>query len=285
MSPFPPGSWIQSARDYRARDGKLTAWLCNEKGDWMEASTDIEEGCAYSNQNGVFVRHRCCIPPRIFQTHSASTPHVGTWKAKNPRYAHSFYNDQMCLDFVKEHFDEDVVQAYQALRPGAARADLWRYCVLYVHGGVYVDADCICLQPLDHWLPSETDLVVVIDREIQPCLSLFQAFLACTPKHPLMRRAVDAVVGHVKRRLHAHSIFELCGPTCLGRCLNALHGRPSGAPWDWRRPPARTAMLRHRQFRDDSILHGTTKVVQAQLPIYRSAPSYKTYQSISSNYA
>ena len=39
--------------------------------------------------------------------------------------------------------------AWSTLRAGAAKADLWRYCALYVHGGVYLDLDaCIC-GPLD----------------------------------------------------------------------------------------------------------------------------------------
>lgn len=271
------------------RRGRLEALLRNQEGAWVPAAVAVEEGRAYSNDNGAFAAHAAAeveprIPRRIFQTHSQETPHVSTWRARNPRHAHAFYDDQMCLDFVKAHFDAKVVAAYQALRPGAARADLWRYCVLYVHGGVYVDADCTCLQPLDLWLPADTDLVVVIDREMQPHRDLFQAFLACTPRHPLMRRAIAAVADHAARRLHAHSLFQLSGPTCLGRCLNAEHGRPLNAPWDWRRPPARTTVLRHRRFRDDAILHRTTKVVQAQLPIRRQAPTYSAYQRTASNY-
>ena len=272
-------------QDYSIEDGnRLIARLRTTRQAWVEASIEIERDCGYSNRDGAFVKHTRCIPRRIFQTHSAPTPHADTWRRHNPGYAYAFYDDNKCLAFVKEHFDARVVRAYQALRPGAARADLWRYCVLYVHGGVYIDADCRCLHPLDQWLPMDTDLVVVADHETHPWLDLFQAFLACTPGHPLMRRAVDAVVDHAERRLHAHSIFELCGPTCLGRCLNAEHGRPSGAPWDWRRPPARTMILRHRKYHDDSIFCGTTKVIQAQLPIRRQVPSYKVYQASGSHY-
>lgn len=42
--------------------------------------------------------------------------------------------------------------AYNVINPliGAARADIWRYCVLYLHGGLYLDDDSDIKVPLDN---------------------------------------------------------------------------------------------------------------------------------------
>ena len=49
------------------------------------------------------------------------------------------YNDADCRAFIQSAFPPDVVAAYDRLIPTAFKADLWRYCVLYKFGGVYLD--------------------------------------------------------------------------------------------------------------------------------------------------
>ena len=52
---------------------------------------------------------------------------------------HYLYNDDDCRAFIRDAFPPDVVAAYDLLIPTAFKADLWRYCVLYKFGGVYLD--------------------------------------------------------------------------------------------------------------------------------------------------
>ena len=275
---LPPGSWLFSARNPRIQDNTLHTSLRRVDGTWTPARAPIKSNTAYNNDDGTLVEvapeaaHP--VPLRIFQTHSAPTAHMRTWKARNPRHAYTFFDDNMCMKFMEKHMEPEVVQAYRRLAPGAARADLWRYCALYVHGGVYIDADCVCLVPLEQWLPREK-CVAVVDHTFGPTVRLFQAFLACAPQHPLMRRAIDCVVQNVQQDKFAQNIFELTGPTLLGRCLNALHGHAADHRWSTEDPPPETALLVHRRFRDDSILHNGRKVVQCQLHIPRRVPNHR----------
>jgi mannosyltransferase OCH1-like enzyme len=59
---------------------------------------------------------------------------VNNLKEQNPEFTHYLYDNQMCRDFIIKHFNDDVVYTYDKLRPGAYKADLWRYRVLYIHG-------------------------------------------------------------------------------------------------------------------------------------------------------
>ena len=38
---------------------------------------------------------------------------------------------------------------------------MWRYCVLYTHGGLYLDLDSDIVTPLDEWLDADVDSAVV----------------------------------------------------------------------------------------------------------------------------
>lgn len=45
-----------------------------------------------------------------------------------------------------------ILWAYNTINPlvGAARADIWRYCVLYIFGGLYLDDDSDIKTSLDN---------------------------------------------------------------------------------------------------------------------------------------
>ena len=214
------------------------------------------------------------IPQHIYQTYVKPTPFMTSWQ-QQPGWQYHFFDDAACRRFVQQHLEPAVYEAYTRLTPGAARADLWRYCVLWVHGGVYVDADCSCLVSLDEWVGEETELLVPVDHEHEPVLHLFQAVLACTPGHPVMRRAIDAVVRHVQTGQHRHNIFDLSGPTCLGRCLNVELGRDQEQPWSAVQSTPQLRLLTHRRFRDDSIWYAGRKVVQSQERMARTGPTHR----------
>ena len=86
------------------------------------------------------------IPRRIFQTWNSFTTNVKELHDRvmklindNPEYEYNMFDDDESLKFIKENFKKEVADAYENVIPGAYKADLWRYCVLYIHGGVYLD--------------------------------------------------------------------------------------------------------------------------------------------------
>ena len=60
-------------------------------------------------------------------------------KEMNPGFKHELYDDHDCRVFIKKFFPAQILYAYDTLVPGAYKADLWRYCILYLRGGIYVD--------------------------------------------------------------------------------------------------------------------------------------------------
>ena len=68
---------------------------------------------------------------------------------KQSGWEYKFYTDDEAGNFLSTHFPSEVREAYDALRPGAFKADLFRYCVLMIHGGVYADMDIMLESNLD----------------------------------------------------------------------------------------------------------------------------------------
>ena len=83
----------------------------------------------------------------------------------NPGYTIQYFDDDQCRDFIAAHFNNEVLEVYDRLIPGAFKADLFRYCILYEKGGVYSDLTQQFKVPLNTLIDHHRDhLVLVADR-------------------------------------------------------------------------------------------------------------------------
>jgi mannosyltransferase OCH1-like enzyme len=138
-----------------------------------------------------------------------------TWTLKNPGYRYEVLTDSNDLYYVETHFGPtgmnrlDIVDTYRSLTAKIVKADLLRYLVMYVEGGVYADIDVEALKPIDRFIPdryNERDVDMVIGIEIdQPELnnhpilgkksqSFCQWTFMCKPRLPVMLRLIDNIV-------------------------------------------------------------------------------------------
>ena len=107
----------------------------------------------------------------------------------------SSYHESNANTFVAAHADAHERAAWQAVRTGAQRADLFRLFVLRYVGGVYADVDTELRRPLRETLPANASAV----------LGLFwgSEFMAFAPGHPLLVRALRTIVGNVHRQVRS----------------------------------------------------------------------------------
>lgn len=169
------------------------------------------------------------IPKLFFQTWKTKDlspvlhAFVDSWKQHNPSYTFHLYDDQGCEEFLEKHFDKRVVNAYRNVIPGAFKADLWRYCILYVYGGVYSDIDTICKGSIDMFLPEGVDFVTPIDLNDNNegrQWYLFNSFLAATPKHPILLQCISRVVANIEFKFIPPCRMDFAGPGILGQEVN-----------------------------------------------------------------
>jgi Glycosyltransferase sugar-binding region containing DXD motif len=85
---------------------------------------------------------------------------------KQSGWEYKFYTDDAASNFLSTHFSAQVREAYDALRPGAFKADLFRYCVLLIHGGVYADMDIMLETNLDLAVGPDVGFMVPQDEVI-----------------------------------------------------------------------------------------------------------------------
>jgi len=159
------------------------------------------------------------VPLNIFQTwHTKNlTPSmfqcVGSIKRNNPKFYYHLFDDNDCREFIKNHYSLEVLQAFDTLIPGAYKADLWRYCILYKRGGIYLDIKyrainqfkLISLMEKEHW---------VLDADGD---GIYNALIVAKAGNEILKRAIDQVVENVKNRYYGGSCLDPTGPKLLTR--------------------------------------------------------------------
>jgi len=138
-----------------------------------------------------------------------------TWIARNPGYRYEVLTDQNGLDYVETHFGPegfnrpDIVYMYRSLTAKIVKADILRYLVMYMEGGIYADIDVESLRPISTFIPErydEREIDMVIGVEIdQPQFnnhsilgkksqSFCQWTLMSRPGVPVWLKLVDNIV-------------------------------------------------------------------------------------------
>jgi len=170
------------------------------------------------------------IPLNIFQTWFSKDlpPHmnqcVELLKLQNPEFTHHLFDDTDCRKFIHEHFPQNVLKAYDKLIPGAYKADLWRYCVLYIHGGIYLDIKFRCVNGFKLIALTEEEHFVNdcgkaknknIPKQQILQKGIFNALIVSLPNNPLLKKAIDIIVLNVEHRFYGSNSLSPTGPFLL----------------------------------------------------------------------
>merc|ERR1719335_509768 len=144
-----------------------------------------------------------------------------------------YYNDEdqrNSVDEISKALAEELnitgaAEAYNKLRQGAYKADLWRLMVLWWKGGVYMDTDLLLWAPLEAWIDFTKTNVYLIqdcikgDTALQPPahkglavpVAYWQAMLASPARDPILAHIISSVIQNV----HQHNAEEPVAPSLV----------------------------------------------------------------------
>ena len=135
---------------------------------------------------------------------------VLSWRLENHTVV---YHDDAAVDrLLHKDWNEfpHLQMVLPCLKSGAAKADLWRYLVLWEYGGLYSDIDA---GPGKRFHPNiiqpDDDAWFVVER----MGIISQYFMAASPRHPLMYLAV---MHTLLRLLNVNSVSEQYIPVTTG---------------------------------------------------------------------
>jgi len=232
---LPRGNWIVGASNIKIKKvsdktGHLRCLLQSTHSfqDYQEIIYNYND--VYENFKGAFfVKEKRLldplleippIPKNIFQTHRSQAfvdskkelqSCQETWLQWKD-FSYYFHNDSTSREFIRVHFDAKVLEAYDRCPLHVMKADLWRYCVIYIHGGIYADMDALLVQNPEIFLQSRSWLVLAPEiDDIHMCQWTF----AAPPHSPILGTIIDLAVERILATKHIKGfniIHYLTGP-------------------------------------------------------------------------
>lgn len=162
------------------------------------------------------------IPLVIIQTNEKDEIPRGMYSATktildyNPEYTYIYFNDSAARKYIIDNYPQRVLDAYDKLIPGAYKADLFRYCVLYKMGGVYIDMGMVAKCPL-------RDVIRPSDEFVSPEDAgygyVYNAFICSVPGHPILKNAIDISVYNIEKSNYGVNALDVTGPCVLAKAL------------------------------------------------------------------
>lgn len=191
------------------------------------------------------------IPRALYQTVSDKTgmhpelvANVQRLQAMHPGWTHHLFDEAQRLAFVREHYGADMVRCYERIDPryGAARADFFRYLLLFRWGGVYLDIKSTVTRPLDeiiqpddeyllsHWHRPDGQIDADVGRHAKDGVEAeFQQWhIASVAGHPFLAAVIDRVCHNIRHynprdgKVGARGVFKTTGPVCYTLAIEPL---------------------------------------------------------------
>jgi len=164
------------------------------------------------------------IPKIIYQTYkTAQLPlitrwHIKRFKQRNPEYEYQFYDDQRISEFIMNEYGQEIFALYSRISIGAAKADFFRYAILFKNGGVYLDIDSQNVHQLDSFILPNDAAIVSLESNQQFYVQWALIFEA---EHPFLKRTLDDVLQNLKENKYPHDVHQMTGPTAFTKAIKA----------------------------------------------------------------
>jgi len=155
----------------------------------------------------------------------------------NPDYKFEYYDNERMENWMRENSTDSQFQIFSSINPkyGAARADFFRYILIYKVGGIYLDIKSTTLVPFRQIINSTDEfLISKWQRNSENGLRLFgqhkellkldideyqQWFLISKPNHPAFSKIINTVSERILNlsgfklgKFGRLGVLELTGP-------------------------------------------------------------------------
>lgn len=177
----------------------------------------VPENRPVENHNGPIPRNFLQTWSRKYVTHNMYAA-LASWNQHNPDYGYMYFDDDRCRAEIALISDRSL-KAYDLLVPGAFKADLWRVCSLYLHGGIYMDADMTCMTELETTM-EDMDIVLCID--ISKC-TFYNAVMCFKPKMLVLRDMIDYITDNILAKRYDLDHLALTGPIAVTKIMKRVY--------------------------------------------------------------
>lgn len=146
---------------------------------------------------------------------------------KSPEYCMFYFDDFDCQCFIEENYGIDYLSLYNKLIPTAFKADLFRYLLLYKHGGVWMDFSMSLNTPLSKIISNfkqvyVRDRIYAIGNSWINKVAIYQGFLCTIKGTEVLRLTIEKCLKNIKDNNLTQSCLMVTGTIALGSIYREL---------------------------------------------------------------
>jgi len=160
-------------------------------------------------------------------------------KKNNPTWKYSLYDDKEILSFIETNYPK-LLSSYLKINPdyGPARADFFRYLIIFHFGGVYLDSKSGTTKPLDDIiLPTDTFVYQLTGNIMHPAdINYFdgkeieQWYIASSSGNPIIKNVITTMVNNINNPKFLDysgklGVLRLTGPIMFTNSIAPLLSR------------------------------------------------------------
>ena len=162
------------------------------------------------------------LPEKVSKIHKKS-------KKLNKDYNHIIYTDEQMNDYINSNVDKEIANVYWKMKHIVAKADIWRYSILFNEGGIYVDIDSSITGSLDSLIKNEDNAIVSAETN----RNLFvQWALVFEKKHIILENTLNNILRDVYEERNKYDHHSLMVENYAKSIYKAAKESSQNLEWD-----------------------------------------------------
>ena len=138
---------------------------------------------------------------------------------------HVLYKKDSLREFIKHNFDKDTIYAYDKLNHYSYKANLGRYCLLYIKGGWYFDISILLANKVA--IKESTKAVIYRDMQFND-FNMFGSSnnYACSnsviyskKNNSILEKAIKKIIENCKKEYYGQNALSITSPGLFGKCI------------------------------------------------------------------
>jgi len=137
-----------------------------------------------------------------------------TWQEKHPDWEYILWTEDNLPDLINE-------KQFNEMEELAGKADILRYQLLFEYGGIYMDADTICVNPIEDFMLENDSFSCWENEYLIPGL-IHNGHLGACKNNELMRY-LNAHIGKQEKIYHGPlNAWKVTGPVLVSQMVKHL---------------------------------------------------------------
>lgn len=119
----------------------------------------------------------------------------------NNNFRYYFWDNIRIIKLLSKYFDKEYIELYNYYTIPSQKADLSKYAILYIYGGIYLDMDMICIKNLETFL--KYDIFFTTDIFNNLYKRYLTGIIGSKTKHPIF---IITLKNMLLRKAYAYDI-------------------------------------------------------------------------------